>query len=240
MGVLLIYSKWSSNQRTFRWFVRAIVLWIIVKSETESTTMPMLEVSPEKIDFGNEVIPQRVYKETITITNTLSSTVVFSLRCSAPARLSVNPTDISLEAGESASFFLRLNVPASSAQRNLRTFRDMLFLQSTYFQQKIHVNFGIGVSEPKLKSAQDSSTTSSVFPAEVLHGSVSEARRSLDGGPTGYRALLEAEFEDKSEKVLRILQAKDEVIQATQLQAQSAQESHQKAQSELISDLDRL
>lgn len=99
--------------------------------------MPMLLVSPDRVDFGSDIAAERVYKETITVTNTLSSPVVFSLRTSAPGRLSVTPAECSLEAGETASLQLKLNVTHPPAQKSPRSYRDIVFLQSTYFQQKV-------------------------------------------------------------------------------------------------------
>jgi len=47
----------------------------------------------------------------------------------------------------------------------------------------------------------------------------------VGGGPVGYRALLQAEFEEKSDKVLRILTAKDEAI--SRLEAELAKSSQE-------------
>ena len=103
----------------------------------------MLVVSPEKVDFGSYIAAQRVYKETLKVTNTLSSPVVFSLRTSAPARLSITPAECSLEAGESLDLQLKLHVTHPPAQKAPRSYRDIVFLQSTYFQQKVPVaSFG--------------------------------------------------------------------------------------------------
>jgi hypothetical protein len=99
--------------------------------------MPMLVVQPDKVDFGSDVVSQRVYKESITVTNTLSSPVVFSLRTSAPGRLSISPAECSLEAGETAALQLKLNVTHPLVQKAPRSYRDIVFLQSTYFQQKV-------------------------------------------------------------------------------------------------------
>jgi len=101
--------------------------------------MPMLAVSPEKLDLGQEVVPGKVYKDSLTITNTLSSPVVFSLRVSAPARLSVIPAECSLESGEAIEIQVKLNMPLPSGVKHPKAFRDTLFIQSTYFSQKASV-----------------------------------------------------------------------------------------------------
>lgn len=96
----------------------------------------MLAVSPERLDFGS-VVPQRVLKQTILITNTLASPVVFSVKVSAPARLSVSPAECALEAGESVEVVVKLAVAQPSGQRAAKAFKDTISLHSTYFQQKV-------------------------------------------------------------------------------------------------------
>jgi hypothetical protein len=99
--------------------------------------MPMLAVTPERVDFGSAVLPQRAMKQTITITNTLASPVFFSVKASSPARLSVSPAECALEAGESVEVQVKLTVGQPSGQRAAKAFKDTISLQSTYFQQKV-------------------------------------------------------------------------------------------------------
>jgi len=179
----------------------------------------MLVVSPASVDFGPALSTHSTHQESLTVTNTLASPVVFSLRASAPARLSVVPAECSLEAGESISLQLKLRVPTTSsgASKQPRLFRDTLFLQSTYFQQKVNVTFGIsGEASPTSAPSTVLTKSDAATPkgSRKVDRSVSWKERDDDPafGPAGYRALLQAEFEEKSEKVLRVLESKDQAI----------------------------
>jgi hypothetical protein len=178
--------------------------------------MPMLRAEPERVEFQGEVLPQRTYKETIKLHNTLASPVVFSLRTSAPARLSVVPAECSLEAGESCTFHLKLHFsqPPSQLKAGMQqAFRDTLFIQSTYFQQKLPVSFTLLAPDPSGHSTPKPSQGGATEVVETSGTSAGRERVVVGGGPAGYRALLTAEFEEKSEKVLAILTAKDGTIE---------------------------
>jgi hypothetical protein len=181
--------------------------------------MPMLVVSPAAVDFGPNLSVQRTYKENFTVTNTLSSPVVFSLRASAPGRLSITPVECSLEAGETIELQIKLQVPVGTTSKQPRQFRDTIFIQSTYFQQKVNVSFGISsdsfaASTPVSSTARGGNaslvTTTGSKTGKNVH--TTDAQDAPGFGISGYRALLQAEFEEKSEKVLRLLEAKDETI----------------------------
>ena len=104
--------------------------------------MPVLTVEPSAIEF-RDVVVQRASKESVTVTNTLSSPVAVSLRTSAPGRLSVSPAEVSLEAGESTTIAVKLVVPNQQGKPRANGQRDTIFFQSTYFQQKVGSKGGI-------------------------------------------------------------------------------------------------
>ena len=179
--------------------------------------MPMLAVVPERVDFGSDVIPARAYKETVTVTNTLSSPVVFSVRVSAPARLSVVPAECSLDAGESMAIQVKLNMSIPSGLKHPKAYRDTIYIQSTYFSQKVTCIFSLAADPPPRRfdhSSIDATIASGSGAGGGGGGSSAEVsaqhRVIVGGGPSAYRALLQAEFEEKSVKVLAILRAKDE------------------------------
>ena len=179
--------------------------------------MPMLAVSPERLDFGSGVVPQRVFKQTLTITNTLASPVVFNVKVSAPARLSVSPAECALEAGESVEVLVKLSVAQPSGQRAAKAFKDTISLQSAYFQQKVNVVFALASEGGKSRAADEGALAigggrdrvGGDLPSEDARPLSGQPRIVVGGGPAAYRALLQAEFEEKSERVLAVLQAKD-------------------------------
>jgi hypothetical protein len=179
--------------------------------------MPMLAVSPERLDFGSGVVPQRVFKQTLTITNTLASPVVFSVKVSAPARLSVSPVECALEAGESVEVLVKLSAAQPSGQRAAKAFKDTISLQSAYFQQKVNVVFALASEGGKSRAADEGALAigggrdrvGGDLPSEDARPLSGQPRIVVGGGPAAYRALLQAEFEEKSERVLAVLQAKD-------------------------------
>jgi hypothetical protein len=112
-----------------------------------NTIMPLLNLSPDKIEFGTNILPNRTYQEKLTVTNTLSSPVTFGLRCSAPARLSVSPAQCTIEAGASETIYVKLNLSqVTIGSKSPKVFRDTLFIQSTYFQQKVTHTHSIHLS----------------------------------------------------------------------------------------------
>jgi len=133
----------------------------------------------------------------------------------------VSPAECSLEAGESLSLQLKLFVaPASggAAKQPQKMFRDTLFLQSTYFQQKVNVSFGIGVESLAPGREAGYPSVDPKGPGKMSPQAGGSRRKEplvepVGFGPAGYRALLRAEFEEKSEKVLKVLEFKDRTIE---------------------------
>ena len=220
----------------------------------------MLVVSPERVDFGSDIAAQRVYKETLKVTNTLSSPVVFSLRTSAPARLSITPAECSLEAGESLDLQLKLHVTHPPSQKAPRSYRDIVFLQSTYFQQKVpaasfgttsdpymiynnqrmtnhrfffqqvNVSFTLAESHIERRVLASPSARAEEGAGREVSGLGDDTRLSVGDD---LRAQLDAEFDARSEKVLKILQSKDKTIEDLRNSVKKAQDSQEQSTLEL-------
>jgi hypothetical protein len=100
----------------------------------------MLDVEPKALVFRDIRLNQS-YTTSLCITNTLPTSVDFSLRCSSP-RYAISPDRVHLSGGQSIVITVRLHVSSfPNYARGIKGQEDTIHIQSTFFEQKVDVTF---------------------------------------------------------------------------------------------------
>jgi len=81
--------------------------------------------------------------------------------------------------------------------------------------------------------ATGTSASEALLGDSKARGTSGQARVVVGGGPAAYRALLQAEFEEKSERVLAVLQAKDATVAKLEAELRESQAREAQQQEEL-------
>ena len=202
----------------------------------------MLDIEPKSLVF-RDVRLNQAYTTSLCIANPLPSSVEFTLRPSSP-RYTITPNRVNLSGGQSIVVSVRLFLAQyPNYNKGVKGQDDSIQIKSSYFEQKVDVSFFLhsrdaGTSRsisPSTRGSTVKGTNSSYETITELQSQLrikdnkiaqmEEIIGQLESKYPSMQEIIKSRvnrerdiFEEKSEKVLKILRRKDETIE--QLQAQ--------------------
>jgi hypothetical protein len=203
----------------------------------------MLDIEPKSLVF-RDVRLNQAYTTSLCIANPLPSSVEFTLRPSSP-RYTITPNRVNLSGGQSIVVSVRLFLAHyPNYGKGVKGQDDSIQIKSSYFEQKVDVSFFLhsrdtGTARSLSPSARGSTNvkgtnnsyetiTELQSQLRMKDNKISQMEEIIGQLESKYPSMQEIIksrinrerdiFEEKSEKVLKILRRKDETIE--QLQAQ--------------------
>lgn len=199
-----------------------------------------MDVEPKEIVFRDVRLSQ-AYTNSLCITNPLQAPVEFRLNASNP-RISLSPNKVTLSPGQSTVVTVRLFIASyPNYAKGVKGQDDVIFIKSSYFNQNVPVKFYLHSRDlsTRTRSPARSRTSSQgdtiaeyedqlrkrdekisllEQQVELLEQNYPDVREIVKINVEKERLV----FEEKSEKVLKILRRKDELISMLQEQLQSS------------------
>ncbi|MEW5301505.1 MAG: hypothetical protein WDW36_004363 [Sanguina aurantia] len=122
---------------------------------------PVLLLEPQELIFKGVKLTQ-TYKQFLSVTNTLKSTIEASIKPGSADRYTVTPSVLRIRSGESVTIEVKLRVLKLASQQKapLGAKRDVFHIKGTYFDQKFYSTFFLAAADAATGVAASSALAS--------------------------------------------------------------------------------
>eukprot|EP01038_Epipyxis_sp_PR26KG_P009211 gene9211-12422_t len=198
-----------------------------------------MELEPKVLVFRDVRLNQS-YTTSLCVTNPSKTSVEFTLRTSSP-KCTVTPNRVTLSSGQSIVITVRLflkNHPLVNKDGKFNS--ESIHIKSTFFEQKVPVE----IYDHRTENSERNNESKLVPVISLSHKSlqgeqydqrlknINDVIAKIESAHPGLKKIIDDRvelerdaFEDKSEKILRILKKKDDTIASLRQELQEVQMS---------------